>query len=157
MPHQWQSYLEWAVLLCVCTLSIFRGAPAERSGALLILTINLASDIAFAISAPHIPQFALFYLDFFLAVGLLIIAFRFSSLWLGAAMLLQSIILFTHALALGDDGLSSYGFVVVNNVVSNLMYTCLLGATLTSWRTRHQRLKVQTTGSQAERLSAVAS
>ena len=136
MPHQWWSYLEWVVLALVSLLSVSKGAAAERSGAVLILGTNVAGDVALIIAAPHVPQICLFSLDFLLALGLLAIAFRFSSLWLGAAMLLQSLILFTHALALDDGEISSFAFIVTNNVVSWLMYACLLGATLMSWRTR---------------------
>jgi hypothetical protein len=128
--------MEWVGLLLVTTLSLLKGGAAERCGAALIWAVNVASDVAFALNSQQAPQYALFYLDLLLAIGLLAIAFRFSSVWLGAAMLLQSVILFTHALALDDGAISALGFVITNNVVSNLMYACLLGATLMSWRGR---------------------
>ena len=136
MPYHWQSYLEWTILGLVCTLSIIKGAKPERWGAAIILAANLSSDVAFALTLPHVPQFTLFYLDLLLSIGLLSVAFTYSSLWIGTALLLQSVILLTHALALEDDGISSLIFVATNNFVSNLMYACLLGATLMSWRAR---------------------
>ena len=51
-------------------------------------------------------------------------------------MLLQSIMLFVHAMALADDEVSSFSFMLTNNIVSWAMYACLLGATLMSWRSR---------------------
>ena len=138
MPHQLSSYLEWVALISVSIISAIRGSIAERTGAALILAVNLASDVAFVITAPHVPQVLLFCLDLLLAIGLLAIAFWFSSLWLGAAMLLQSIILFAHALAFADGEITSFGFVIMNNLISWLMYACLLGATLMSWRARSQ-------------------
>ena len=136
MHYHWYVYLEWGALLTVTVLSATIGAQAERSGALLILLINLVSDLAMALNRPSVPEMTLFWLDLVLAIGLLAITFRFSSLWLGAAMLLQSVILFCHALALGDGGISYFTFMLANNIVSWLMYACLLGATLMSWRAR---------------------
>ena len=128
MPHQWWVYCEYLTMVSVSGLSFAMGAAAERSGAALLLIVNLASSLAIVLSAPKVPQMSLFWLDLVLAAGLLIITFRFSSLWLGAAMLLQSAILFGHALALGNEEISSYGFMLMNNLVSWLMYACLLGA-----------------------------
>ena len=138
MPHHWYSYCEWIALVFVSGLSAFRGAAAERSGALIILGVNIASDIAIVVTSPNVPQMMLFWLDLVLAFGLLAITLKFSSLWLGAAMLLQSIILFVHALALADDEVSSFSFMLTNNLVSWAMYACLLCATLMSWRNRRE-------------------
>ena len=136
MPHHWYTYAQWITLILVTLLSVNKGSAGERCGAALILLTNLAGFGAFAIKAQAPPQMLLFWLDFTLASGLLLIAFRYSSLWLGAAMLLQSVILFAHAMALDDGEISSFSFVLMNNLVSWLMYACLLGATLMSWRTR---------------------
>jgi hypothetical protein len=140
MHYHWYIYCEWLTSIGVAAFSAVRGAPAERYGAALILVINVISDLAMAIVSPHVPQMVLFWLDFLLALGLLLITFRYSSLWLGGAMLLQSLMLFMHAMALGGDELSSYAFMYVNNGVSWLMYLCLFGATLMSWHsTRRAR------------------
>ena len=136
MPHQWWVYCEYLTMACVSWLSLVKGAAAERNGAALLLAVNLASSLAIVRTAPVVPQAFLFWLDLLLAAGLLAITFRFNSLWLGAAMLLQSVILFGHALALNDDEISSYNFMLMNNVISWMMYACLLGATLMSWRAR---------------------
>ena len=96
----------------------------------------MAGIAAFTFEGPAVPEMTLFGLDFLLACGLLLITFRFSSIWLGAAMLLQSVILFAHAMTLSDGEFSSFTFVVLNNIVSGMMYACLLGATLMSCRTR---------------------
>ena len=136
MPHQWYTYAQWITLFLVVVLSLRKGDDGERYGAGLILITNMIAFFAFVANAQSPPQILLFWLDFILASGLLLITFCFTSLWLGAAMLLQSIVLFAHALALDDGEISSFTFIVTNNVVTWLMYACLLGATLMSWRAR---------------------
>jgi hypothetical protein len=141
--YHWYVYSEWATLGGVTALSVLRGASAERFGAFVILAVNLASDIVIAMSFPSVPQMTLFWLDMALAIGLLAITFRFGSLWLGAAMLLQSVILFGHAMALGGDEISKHQFMYMNNAVSWLMYVCLFGATVMSWRIRRRSRSIR--------------
>ena len=141
MHYHLYVYGEWVALLSVTFLSMTLGAAAEKTGAALVLIFNVLGDIAIVVNRPIVPQITLFWLDLVLAAALLVVAFRYSSVWLGVAMILQSVILFCHALALDDDGLSYFAFMLTNNVVSWLMYACLLGATLMSWRARRGALQ----------------
>jgi len=95
---------------------------------------------------------AIFVGDFVLAIGLLIIAVRYSSLWLGCAMLLQSIDLCSQGLAFSGDGLGVQSQLWLNNGVSMAMMACIVAGSASSWR---RRLKVQ--NGSAARATAVFS
>ena len=132
--HSWISITGWVLLALTCAFAWAKGALPERLGAAWVLGIDLASDLAMAMTFPHTPELVLFAFDLILALGLLALAFRFNSLWLGLAMLLQSVALFAHALVLGEDGLSAYCWMIANDVISQLMLGCIVAATIASWR-----------------------
>ena len=87
-------------------------------------------------SYPHAPQTLLFALDFALAVGLLLIALRYGSLWLGSAMLIQAIALCAHSLVFSGDGPAPAEWMILNNVLSLLVLACIVASTAASWRAR---------------------
>ena len=146
MGHSWISIFGWAMIGVSLTMSWWKGSWAERYGALLLLFSNVSSDVAMALAFPHTPQMLLFIIDFLLAVGLLALALRFSSLWLGLAMLLQSIALFAHAYVFGGDGLDELHWMIINNVISALMLGCIIVATMASWRARHANTRTSRNG-----------
>ena len=125
--------------MLTCAFAWLKGAWPERLGSSWVLAMYLASDLAMAISFPDTPQLMLFSLDFLLALGLLALTVRFSSLWLGLAMLLQSLALLEHALILGGGGLSPIRWSVMNDVISLLMLMCIVAATIISWRGRGKK------------------
>jgi hypothetical protein len=138
MGHSWISIAALGTLVLTCLFAWFRGAAAERWGATWVLAMYVASDIAIGLTYPHVPQMILFSLDFLLAAGLLILAIRYSSLWLGTAMLLQSIALCAHAFRLAGEGLRALQWMILNNVISELMLVCIVIATAISWRARQK-------------------
>ena len=143
MNSPWVPVLGFLVIVLTCAFAWWKGEASERYGALLILTIDIISDIAIALSYPQAPQFLLFALDLALAVGLLLIALRYGSLWLGSAMLLQAIALCTHSLIFGDEGPAPAEWMILNNVLSLLVLACIVAGTVGSWRTR-RRLALRT-------------
>ena len=92
-----ESQLSVVALLGCCGLALWKGGPAERGGAVLILATWLVTLIASAITRSYVPAVAFLASDAVLAAGLLILAIRYSNLWMGAAMLLQAIGLSLHA------------------------------------------------------------
>ena len=135
--------LSWAVgpalLLAVCAFAWLKGAPAERYGSLLILALNLLADFALALTYPRFPGLILALLDFTLSAGLIILAVRYSSVWLGLAMLLQSVSLCSHAFLFDGFGLGPTQRVELNNGVSYLMLVCMVVASTISWHSRSKR------------------
>ncbi len=73
-------------------------------------------------------------IDFALASGLLFIALRFSSVWLGGAMLLQSIALCLQAFDFVGDGPSIPAHYLINDLLSYAMVACLIAGLAGSWR-----------------------
>ncbi|MDP3385372.1 MAG: hypothetical protein Q8S47_18875, partial [Phenylobacterium sp.] len=85
--------LLWTLLLTVCAFAFCRGGAPERVGAGLILTLTVvtAAGDLFAYSN-GLRQYEAFLvgrmiLEGALALGFLGLAIRFTSLWLGGAML----------------------------------------------------------------------
>ena len=138
MPHQLYAQLSLLALLATCGLAMWKGAMAERAGAAMILGTWLVTLIASA-NAPHnaLPAMVFLISDAVLAVGLLLLAIRYSSWWLGAAMLLQAIGLGVNAVYFAADkseihlpGMRLY--VLGKNLASGAMLVVLLSATIAS-------------------------
>jgi hypothetical protein len=135
--------LEIVVIVSCCAFGIAKGAAAERLGSLLILFFYMVDVFAFKANRSIFPVYAIFVGDFVLATGLLVIALRYSSLWLGCAMLLQSIDLCSQGLALSGDGLSVQGQLWLNNGVSMTMMACVVVGASVSSRRRVKAQKAQ--------------
>ena len=130
-------------LLAVCLLAWWRGAAAEQFGSLIILIADVAADLALAVAYPKFPEMSMCAIDFALACGLLFIALRYSSLWLGGAMMLQSIALCLQAFDFAGDGPSTITHVIANNMISYAMVTCLIAGLIASWRKQSTRVQHQ--------------
>ena len=138
MGHSWVSVAGWAILGLTCVFAWVKGATPERLGATWLLLLNLAGDAVIAVTYPHAPQVVMFSLDLLLALGLLALAVRYSSLWLGAAMILQSMALLAHAIRLGQEGVDTYTWMIFNDLITQAMQACLVAATALSWRARRR-------------------
>ena len=142
MGHSWISQAASVFLVLTCAYAWLKGAPAERQGAIVLLICNLAGDMILALTFPHPPGVLMLGADFVLAAALLGLAILHSSLWLGAAMLLQSVALCIHAFVLGGDGPQPVQFIIANNIISQLMLVCIIVATTLSWLARSRRSQV---------------
>jgi hypothetical protein len=96
MIHQFYSQLSIVALVLCCGFAIWKGGAPERAGALLILGTWIFTLIA-SVGTKTLAATAFLVSDAIMAGGLLILAVRYSSLWMGAAMLLQAIVLSLHA------------------------------------------------------------
>lgn len=131
------------LMILACALGWAKGDRAERAGSLLLFVTWIGTAAARRI-APHLAPprdveelKALLNLvgDFTLAGGLLILAIRYSSLWLGGVLLLQGAAMTLHSLFLDNES-SPYAYYVVYNVICFSFLPMILGATLSSWRRR---------------------
>ena len=138
MGHSWISITGWLTLAITCFFAWTKGAKPEKIAAALILALSLASDLVIATSYPHPSELILFSIDFLFAGSLLVLALRYSSLWLGAAMTLQSLALLAHGVRFSYEGVDTYTWMVFNNVIAEAMKGCLVGATILSWRARRK-------------------
>src|SRR3954465_15250271 len=92
-----ESQLSFVALFVCWGLAVWKGGPAERSGGVMILVAWLGSTLIQALAKAYVLPIVFLASDAVLAAGLLFLAIRFSSLWLGGAMLLQAIGLSLHA------------------------------------------------------------
>jgi hypothetical protein len=123
--------------LIVCLLAWAKGGPSEKAGAALIGGLwSLAFLIDQAVGS---RAYVIMSIDGLAAVGFLMLALRFSSLWLGVAMVLQAAELFLHAVYLSSDGMDGRTYVERINLLSAALLWLFLGAVLFAWGRRAWR------------------
>lgn len=136
MPNSVIIQLVWLAILGTVVFSIWKGGPAERRAGFLI---GLGALVAFAIHrlAPEEAQpLALLTAEFALAVGFLILAVRYGSLWLGGAMLLQAVQFSLHAWYLLAERQHDILYSIINNADTVGILVCINLGTLSAWRRR---------------------
>ena len=139
-----ESQLSFLALFVCCGLALWKGGPAERSGAILILVTWLGSTVIQAMAKAYILPIVFLASDALLAAGLLILAIRYSNLWMGAAMLLQATGLSLHAayFAAEKADLSRHTlwlYIAGKNLASFAMLLVILAAGLAAWHRRSRR------------------
>jgi hypothetical protein len=126
-----------------------KGGPPERLGVGMIVAAWVATIVAHEITRPALPVLTFLVLDGLVTVGFLVIAVRYSSLWLGAAMICQAVSFGAHAMRLSDDmGSTRHGayiYVAITNVIGFLVLFILIGGTFATvaQRRRADREKVE--------------
>ncbi len=143
MLHTLYSQMGILALALSCGLAVWQGDAPERAGGWLVLATWLATAAA-AFSAKNLPAAAFLISDAVLAAGLLVLAIRYSSGWMGAAMLLQAVSLSLHAAYFTADqseiSLKTLKlYVFGKNLASGAMLLVLLAATTTSMFLRRRR------------------
>lgn len=136
MYHSVLPLLGWTTALAVALLAWFRGGLPERYGALLFVGAGLAVFISHAWLSRSAEGLFLLTIDALLAGGFPALAIRYSSLWIGAAMLLQAGQFSLHAWYLVSELERDRFYAVTNNVISIGILVCILFGTLISWRRR---------------------
>jgi hypothetical protein len=108
----------WLTVLAACVFALVRGGPAERLGGALTLAISLSFLAVNALVPEPARPIPHLVLDGVLAVGFLVLAVRYASLWLGAVMLLQGIQFSLHAYFFVTKLTPGVTYAVVNNAVT---------------------------------------
>jgi hypothetical protein len=126
-------HLLTAAILGVTVFAWVKGGWPERLGASLNLFIaGLFLVLQFGMP-PAMLAPGLLVIDGLLGVGLLGLAIRYTSLWLGAAMLLQAAQFSLHAFYYVTAKSFDLLFAVVNNVVSWGILIAIVAGTFASW------------------------
>jgi hypothetical protein len=118
-------------LATTCAFAWWKGGPAERLGTAMLAISWIGADLARGVSGEQIPTVIILGSDVLLAAGFLYVAVRYSSLWLGAAMILQAGAFALHAAQLSaiDNGPRWHGFILYLLLDNLRSYAVLLALT----------------------------
>lgn len=120
--------LGWVTTLLVCGLAWWKGGPAERLGAAIIVAAAAAVWACHETLAPANANLALLIIDGAMAAGFLVLALRYASPWLGAAMLLQATQFSLHAYYLVIEKAHDRLYSIANNLVTiGVLVSILIG------------------------------
>lgn len=128
--------LPLAVIFAVCALALTKGAPSERFGAVIVLVTTVAVELIHLLAPQKSQSLMLLGVDGLVAVGFLVIALRYASLWLGAAMLFQAVQFSLHAYYLVTQQPLDRNYKTINNIDTAGVLLCILIGTLVTWRRR---------------------
>lgn len=124
----------WLLLAVTCFASWRWGGRPERSGATLVLAITVGFALAGYLLDKEVTRAVYLLLDGILALGLLLLALRHATRWLGVAVLLQGVQFSLHAYYLVAARRYDSLYALVNNLVSLGVLFCLLAGSILAWR-----------------------
>lgn len=125
----------WALTLGSCAFAFWKGGPAERMGAGLIITFAILWEATFFLSS-EARSIAQLVGDGLTAAGLLAIALRYASLWLGGALMFQAAQFSLHSFYFVTQRPADTLHIVVNNTNYFAILGCLTFGSLIAWRER---------------------
>jgi hypothetical protein len=134
------TYIVLSLLLAgTCLFAIWKGGPAERMGASVILAMVILERLL-QVALPK-PWWIIMGLSFdaLTAIGLLVVTVRYASLWLGGAMLLYAAQFTLHSFYLvtgrPDTDLLHMALTDFN---FGAILVCLVVGTSLAWRARQR-------------------
>lgn len=135
MPNSVLSLIVYLVVLGVVLFAIWKGDTAVRLAGCMVAAGVLYN---FGIKlVPHdLKPIVQLTGDFLLAMGFLMLAVRYASLWLGGAMIFQAVQFTLHAWYLLAEKKPDLFHAIVNNLDTVGILVCLLIGTITAWRRR---------------------
>lgn len=130
--------LQWILFIATCSFAIWKGGAPERSGGILLFAAAVINAFFDFTPDDSIRSIVRLTGDGLLAVGFLLIALRYGSLWLGGAMLLQAVQFSLHAFYFITERPNDLLHVVVNNVDTFGIVACMLVGTIAAMRRRRK-------------------
>ncbi|HYG28162.1 MAG TPA: hypothetical protein VD906_14815 [Caulobacteraceae bacterium] len=140
MFQELESQLYFGFLLLTVAFAWWKGGRAERIGSLFNAILCISAVMVHAATRGTYGTAPILIFDGLLATGFLILAFRYASLWLASAMVLQSATFLIHAaLLMGvlpeGNPPHFYYYMTMNLLGSGVMAAILVG-TAAAWRQR---------------------
>ena len=126
----------WTLLIAVSAFAYARGSMPERLGAGVIVTVAVVSVIGDVLLSERGLLIARLLTEGLAAVGFLLIAVRYTSLWLGGAMIFQAVQFSLQAYYFVTHRAHDATYVVINNIDFFGILACLTAGTLASSRRR---------------------
>src|SRR3954467_14350730 len=91
-------------MLVTAALALWKGGPPERLGVIIYVVINVVFQVASTQDARSLLySYETLGADLLIATGFLIVALRYSSLWLAGAMVAQGLATAIHGFHLEDE------------------------------------------------------
>jgi hypothetical protein len=126
----------WLAVLATFLFAVLKGGIAERYAATLVVVGALYAFGVGRLLDNEMQTLALLLGEFLLAMGFLVLAVRYASLWLGGAMLLQAVQFTLHAWYMLGERRPDMFIVIVNNADTVGILLCIVLGTITAWRRR---------------------
>ena len=133
--------LGWSATFLVCGLAWVKGSAAERWGSLIVLAGSVVALIIQMILPPRPEAIALLLSEGLYSLAFLMLALRYTSPWLGGAMLLQATQFGLHAYYIVAERKHDLTYGIVNNLNSAGVLVCILFGIFASGRRRARAAK----------------
>jgi len=145
MYETFASQVVLALVLFSVAFAWWKGGPTERVGALFNAIICLGVTLFQVLVQESFHTIPILIADGVLAVGFLILALRYASLWLGAAMLLQAIGFSMHSMLLMEIVRPGYYYYAVMNLMSVGVLLAIIVGTAKAWSVRRREARLART------------
>lgn len=136
MPTSLISIVALALVLGMGVFAAWKGGAAERIGAALVLANTILVPLAAAAVPRTVYPLVSLAFDALTAIGLLLVALRYASYWLGGAMLLYGLQFSLHSFYVVTKRPNDLLHAWVNNVNFLAVCLCLAIGTAVAWRQR---------------------
>lgn len=138
--------IESQVLLGIIVLSAvfawWKGGAPERVGALFNGVIAIGVTLLQSVIHESLGTLPILIADGVLAIGFLVLAIRYASLWLGAAMMLQAIAFGMHSALLLDVIEPGLAYYAAMNVMSAGVLLSIIVGTAYAWAVRRRTARM---------------
>ena len=133
--------LAWVALVAICGFAWLKGGQPERLGVVIVLG-GSAFALGVHLAAPAaIQPLLLLAGEGAMGLAFLMLALRYASPWLGAAMLFQAVQFSLHAYYLVGELKRDRTYALVNNIDTFGVLVCILVGSVLTWRERARAAK----------------
>jgi len=133
--------LVWLLILAVAAFAWIKGGRPERLGGVYVVIAGLAAIVVHAVVPVEWQAVCLLADEALLAMAFLLLALRYTSVWLGGAMILQAVQFSLHAYYFVADRPHDRFYSTVNNIDTIGVLACILFGTVVAWRKRARAAK----------------
>jgi hypothetical protein len=129
----------WLLILAASLAAWRLGGEAERKAGLVVLVTSFLASFPSLIPDHELQRLAYLAVDGLVAGGLLLLALRYTRIWLGVAVLLQGVQFSLHAYYLVASKPYDNVYALVNNLVSLGVLCSLVTGSVLAWRARRDQ------------------
>lgn len=137
-----QSQILLGLILFSVAFAWWKGGRPERVGALFNGVIAIGVTLVQVVIHESLSTLPILLADGLLAVGFLILAIRYASLWLGAAMILQAIGFAMHSALMLEVVDPGYAYYAAMNAMSAGVILSIIVGTAYSWVLRRKNARL---------------